>query len=221
MLPNSVTSQRREKPVIFHYGSTAGSPPVGPLPVFVFYHGGGYVIGDLDTHDYVCRKIANVARCCVIAVDYRLAPSTNSPPPSKTPPQACAGSCRKHKTFRSTRRVSWSAAIAPAAIYRLHGASFARWRSTSVVFQMLLYPGTDMSMLQPSYQRDFTRFPLSMEAIESSWATIFAMGTTTPTAGRPAPGDELQATRPCLRIDCGLRPARRRRNGLCPQAGGQ
>ena len=42
-----------------------GTKP-GPLPVLVFYHGGGYVIGDLDTHDYVCRKIANVAQCCVV-----------------------------------------------------------------------------------------------------------------------------------------------------------
>ena len=33
----------------------------GKLPVLTFYHGGGYVIGDLDTHDYVCRKIANSA----------------------------------------------------------------------------------------------------------------------------------------------------------------
>jgi acetyl esterase len=55
-----------------------GTQP-GPLPVMVFYHGGGYVIGDLDTHDYVCRKLANVAQCCVIAVDYRLAPEHKFP----------------------------------------------------------------------------------------------------------------------------------------------
>ena len=52
-------------------------------------------------------------------------------------------------------------------------------------FQMLLYPGTDMSMSQPSYQRDFTQFPLSIEAIEYFLATIFAMETTTPTRGPP------------------------------------
>ena len=90
----------------------------GPLPVLVFYHGGGYVIGDLDTHDYVCRKIANVARCCVIAVDYRLAPEHKFPAAVEDAAADCTGSCRKRKTFRSTRRVSRSAAIALAAIYR-------------------------------------------------------------------------------------------------------
>jgi acetyl esterase/lipase len=46
----------------------------GPLPVLVYYHGGGWVIGNLDSHDGVCRQLANAAGCLVVSVDYRLAP---------------------------------------------------------------------------------------------------------------------------------------------------
>jgi acetyl esterase len=46
----------------------------GPLPVFVTFHGGGWVIGNLDTHDPVCRAVANEAECLVLSVEYRLAP---------------------------------------------------------------------------------------------------------------------------------------------------
>jgi acetyl esterase len=51
----------------------------GPLPTLVFYHGGGFVIGDLDTHDGLCRIIANESGARVIAVDYRLAPEHKFP----------------------------------------------------------------------------------------------------------------------------------------------
>jgi len=44
------------------------------LPALVFFHGGGWTIGDLDTHDVVCRQLAAGARCAVFSVDYRLAP---------------------------------------------------------------------------------------------------------------------------------------------------
>ena len=49
------------------------------LPVLVFFHGGGWVIGSIDTHDMVCRALANAAGCLVVSVDYRLAPETCFP----------------------------------------------------------------------------------------------------------------------------------------------
>ena len=51
-------------------GTAAGAP----LPLLVYFHGGGWTIGDLDTHDIVYRTLANRARCAVIAVDYRMGP---------------------------------------------------------------------------------------------------------------------------------------------------
>jgi acetyl esterase len=53
--------------------------PNEKLPALVWYHGGGYVIGDLDTHDWACRALANEADCIVVAVDYRLAPEHKFP----------------------------------------------------------------------------------------------------------------------------------------------
>ncbi len=56
------------------------SPSSDPgQPVVVYFHGGGWVIGNIETHDYVCRLMANGAKCTVISVDYRLAPEHKFP----------------------------------------------------------------------------------------------------------------------------------------------
>src|SRR5690349_19606987 len=57
----------------------------GPFPALVFFHGGGWVICDLDTHDSLCRSLCTGAGCVVVSVDYRLAPEHKFP----TAPQDC------------------------------------------------------------------------------------------------------------------------------------
>lgn len=59
-----------------HYRPTGAS---GRLPLLVFFHGGGFVIGDLDTHDDLCRLISRDGGIGVLSVDYRLAPEHKAP----------------------------------------------------------------------------------------------------------------------------------------------
>jgi acetyl esterase/lipase len=61
------------------YYRPLGEKPGEALPAVVYYHGGGWTCGDLDTHDSVCRGIAAHGRCAVVAVDYRMGPEHKFP----------------------------------------------------------------------------------------------------------------------------------------------
>src|SRR5258708_30734662 len=63
-----------------------------PAPCLVYLHGGGFVLGGLDSHDRVCRELALAAGVLVAAVDYRLAPQHNFP----LPPLDCIAAGRRH-----------------------------------------------------------------------------------------------------------------------------
>ena len=55
------------------------APVAGPLPVLVYFHGGGFTVGSIATHDGLCRRLAHLGQCAVLSVDYRLAPDSKFP----------------------------------------------------------------------------------------------------------------------------------------------
>ena len=69
------------------------------LPLIVFFHGGGFVLCDLDTHDALCRSLANAAGFAVASVAYRLAPEARFPEPLED----CYAALGREGTWRSER----------------------------------------------------------------------------------------------------------------------
>src|SRR2546421_12559780 len=70
-----------------------------PFPVLVYFHGGGWVIGNLETHDGLCRHLANAASGVGLAGAYRPAPRHPFPPPGADPHAATPGGAAHHPSL--------------------------------------------------------------------------------------------------------------------------
>ncbi len=73
-----VKTSVRDTPIRVYYPMNTG-----PYPVFVWIHGGGFVLGNIDVYDSICRKITNNVHCAVISIDYGLSPEYKFPEPLK------------------------------------------------------------------------------------------------------------------------------------------
>ena len=96
----------RHRPVRIYrrFGTGVGLGGDGrTVPAVVYFHGGGWVYGDLDTHDASCRMLAAVARCLVVSVDYRLAPEHPFPAAVEDPWPRTAGSSVTPTSWGSIR----------------------------------------------------------------------------------------------------------------------
>jgi acetyl esterase len=144
----------------------AGTSGSERLPVLVYFHGGGWTIGDLDTHDVLCRQLAQASGAAVVSVDYRLGPEQRFP--------AAVDDC-----VAATRWVRAQAdALALDASRLAVGGDSAGGNLAAVVclvlreageplpaFQLLIYPATDMRAGAPSHTSNGQGYLLTRDSI--------------------------------------------------------
>ena len=133
-----------------------------PLPCMLFLHGGGWVIGNLESHDRMCRRLANVARICVVAVDYRLAPEHPFPAGLDDAAAALRWVAQHADAWHIDR--NRLAVGGDSAGGNLAAALALMGRDGSVppaVFQALIYPALDLTASSDSYQRVTSGVPLT------------------------------------------------------------
>jgi acetyl esterase len=132
----------------------AGTAAAQKLPALVYYHGGGWVIGDLDTHDVVCRHLANAAGCAVVAVDYRMAPEHKFPAAVDDALAALlwvakeATALNIDATKLAVGGDSAGGNLATVVSLLARDAGF-----TGIRFQLLIYPATDFGGDHASQER--------------------------------------------------------------------
>lgn len=175
------------------------------LPVLVLYHGGGWVIGDLDTHDNMCRHFANQADVVVVAVDYRLAPEHKFP--------AGIEDC-----LAATQWVSDNAASIGADQTKLAvtgdsaggnmAAVVAQQMKGKVAFQLLIYPATDFSDAEYSSREKFGTGEYFLSSNDMAWFGEHLAddpAALLDAKGSPLAGD-LTGLAPALVITAGFDP---------------
>jgi acetyl esterase/lipase len=132
------------------YGAEDGAP----LPCLVYFHGGGWVCGDLDTHDAVCRGIANHARCSVVSVDYRLAPEHRFPAAVEDASAALAWIAANAGTLDVDPGRLLAGGDSAGGNLAAVAAILARDAGgPALAMQILVYPVTDLGLDGGSYAR--------------------------------------------------------------------
>ena len=144
----------------------AGAVSDAVLPVLVYFHGGGWTIGDLDTHDVLCRQLANASGAAVVSVDYRMGPENRFP--------AALDDCVA--AVRWVREQAAALAIDPARLALGGDSAGGNLAAAAAItlrdagdpaprFQLLIYPATDMRALAPSHTTNAQGFLLTADSI--------------------------------------------------------
>src|ERR1700760_3681412 len=138
----------------------------GLSPCLVFFHGGGWVIGDLDTHDVVCRKLADEGELIVISVDYRLAPESKFPAAVDDAIAATAWVAAHAKELGiDAARLVVGGDSAGGNLAAVVTIAARDGDGPAISGQVLIYPATDFAMTHASHREPETSILLTHTVI--------------------------------------------------------
>ncbi|MDI1447543.1 alpha/beta hydrolase [Polyangium sp. 6x1] len=144
----------------------AGTTTDTALPVLVYYHGGGWTIGDLDTHDTLCRSLANGAGCAVVSVDYRLGPEHRFPAAVDDSLAAAYWVQRNAAALGiDGTRIAVGGDSAGGNLAAVVALAARDAGDLGITFQLLIYPATDMRRLAPSHTTNGQGYVLTRDSI--------------------------------------------------------
>src|SRR5262245_946872 len=150
----------------------------GPHPALVYYHGGGWVIGDLYTHDGLCRSIANAARCAVLSVDYRLAPESKYPVAVEASDAALLWIVANAERLGiDRRRIAVGGDSAGGNLATVMALAARDRKGPRLALQVLIYPVTDHDLDTRSYRENATGYVLTREGMRWFWNHYLARET--------------------------------------------
>jgi acetyl esterase len=150
----------------------------GLSPCLVFFHGGGWVIGDLDSHDVVCRKLAHEGELIVISVDYRLAPEHKFPAAADDAIAATKWVAGNAKTLGiDAAQILVGGDSAGGNLAAVVALAARDGDGPKLAGQVLIYPATDFAMSHPSHREPETSILLTHSVIK--WfSNHYLSGTT-------------------------------------------
>ena len=184
--------------------------PVGgqSLPALLYMHGGGWVLGDIDTHDSVCRALARRAGCMVLSVGYGLAPEHRFPAAVE---DAWAGLVWLHENGAAIGADPDRLAVGGDSSGGNLAAVVARWArergGPRIAAQVLIYPVTNYDLDTPSYGTMGTGHGLTRESMRWYWEQYLndPSDGASPDAS-PLRASDLSGLAPALVITCELDP---------------
>ncbi|RXG88465.1 alpha/beta hydrolase [Bradyrhizobium zhanjiangense] len=138
----------------------------GLSPALVFFHGGGWVIGDLDSHDVVCRQLAVEGALIVISVDYRLAPEHKFPAAVEDAIAATKWvAATAHELCIDASRLSIGGDSAGGNLTAVVALAARDGDGPAIAGQVLIYPATDFAMTHSSHSEPETSVLLTHSVI--------------------------------------------------------